>query len=177
MHSARVQPWGDYFESFYNHHKFLRRLRNLNVDNFKQKVIDRYHELRQDVLSDESLGNRFITVVDMLKRSGTAAREQKKYSPDWIFKKNIDFDAELEYVLNWIPRRMDYLDKYVFVEKRIKRGDFDDNGIFDIDDVNGIINMILGHQPMTPLGDVTYDTNVDVDDVNRVINKILGKDD
>lgn len=177
MHSARVQPWGDYFESFYNHHRFLRRLRRLNVDGFNQKVIARYRELRQNVLTDESLCNRFVEVVDMLKRSGTAAREQKKYSPDIIFKQNIDFDAELAYVTNWIPRRMHYLDNYVFVENRITRGDFDDNGIFDVDDVNGAINMILGIRPATPLGDVTYDSKVDVDDVNRIINKILGKDD
>lgn len=177
MHSDRVQPWGDLMESFGNHHKFLRRLRALNVDGFNRKVIERYRELRQQELSDESLCNRFIEVVDMLKRSGTAAREQNRFSPDPLFHTDIDFDAELEYILDWIPRRMDYLDKYVFVENRIKRGDFDNNGIYDVDDVNGIINMILGYREVSPPGDANYDSRVDVDDVNQIVNYILGKDD
>lgn len=174
MHSDRVQPWNDFMNNMYNHHRFLKRLRNLNVDNFNQKVNERYAELREFELSDESLCNRFIEVIDMLKRSGTATREQNRFAPDPYLQQRIDFDSELAYILDWIPRRMKYLDDYVFVEHHITRGDINDDGIIDVDDLNAIINMILDITPPTPIGDTNYDSKVDVDDVNLEINKILG---
>lgn len=173
MHSDRVQPWNDFMNNIYNHHRFLKRLHNLNVDNFNQKVNERYAELREYELSDESLCNRFIEVIDMLKRSGTAAREQSRFAPDPYLQQSINFDSELAYILDWIPRRMKYLDDYVFVEHRITRGDINDDGIIDVDDLNAIINMILNIIPPTPIGDTNYDSKVDVDDVNVEINKIL----
>ncbi|MBO7609850.1 MAG: CotH kinase family protein [Muribaculaceae bacterium] len=174
MHGDRVQPWNDFMNNVYNHHRFLKRLRSLDVDGFNAKVNQRYQELRSVELSDDSLCNRFIEVIDMLKRSGTATREQNRYNPDALLMTNIDFDSELSYIVNWIPRRMKYLDDYVFVEHRIKRGDVNDDGIIDVSDVNQIINMILNFIPGTPIGDANYDSRVDVADVNYTINIILG---
>ena len=175
MHGKRVGPTSDLMWLFGNHHRFLTRLRDLNVDDFNAKVIERYRELRQFELTDEALCNRFVEVVEMLKKSGTAAREESRHCPDANLHVNINFDNELAYILDWIPKRMAYLDEYVFVEHRILRGDLNDDRIYDIVDVNAMINMILGLQPATPIGDVNYDSVVDVSDVNQVINIILGK--
>ena len=176
LHSNRVQPWTDLMQGFINHHRFLYRLFKLDVDNFNQKVNDRYHELRENELTTESLIERFTSVVDMLKRSGTAQREEWRHAPDMFSKQNINFDEELQYIVNWIPRRMEYLDNYVFVEHRVRRGDINDDGFIDIADVNGIINMILEITEATPIGDFNYDSKIDVEDVSTMINYILGLD-
>ncbi|MBR6284660.1 MAG: dockerin type I repeat-containing protein [Muribaculaceae bacterium] len=54
-------------------------------------------------------------------------------------------------------------------------GDVDGSGNVDVDDLNLIINMMLGKADKTPAGDVTGDGNVDVDDMNAIINIMLGK--
>ncbi|MBR1804296.1 MAG: CotH kinase family protein [Muribaculaceae bacterium] len=174
MHSSRVQPWADFLFWYGNHHRFLTRLYELNVDNFRQKVNDRYRELRQSELTTEAIMERFNTTLEMLKRSGTAAREEWRHAPDLFSKQNINFDEELAYIADWLPRRFDYLDNYIFVEKRIMRGDINDDGIIDVVDVNGIINMILGTIELTPIGDYDYSSIVDVSDINKMINDILG---
>ena len=57
-------------------------------------------------------------------------------------------------------------------------GDVDGSDIVDVDDVNAIINIILGKKPAseyTGVADVDGSGIVDVDDVNAVINIILNK--
>ncbi|MBR6283610.1 MAG: dockerin type I repeat-containing protein [Muribaculaceae bacterium] len=56
------------------------------------------------------------------------------------------------------------------------RGDVTGDGKVDVDDLNAIINMMLGKADKTPEADVTGDGNVDVDDMNVIINIMLGKD-
>lgn len=55
-------------------------------------------------------------------------------------------------------------------------GDVDGSGIVDVDDVNAIINVILGNNSIADYAgdaDVNGSKIVDVDDVNDVINIIL----
>lgn len=55
-------------------------------------------------------------------------------------------------------------------------GDVNNDSVVDIDDVNMIINIILGKIQTSPLNpDVNGDTVIDVDDVSFVINVILNK--
>ena len=60
------------------------------------------------------------------------------------------------------------------------RGDITGEGIVDVDDVNALINIILGKTEVTAderaIADLTGDGIVDVDDVNTLINIILGKE-
>ena len=56
-----------------------------------------------------------------------------------------------------------------------KFGDLNGDGLVDIADVNIVINMMLGKEPMTPAGDLNGDNMVDIADVNKVINLMLGK--
>lgn len=56
-------------------------------------------------------------------------------------------------------------------------GDVDGSGLIDIDDVNAIVNIILGFKTaadFSGVADVDGSGLIDVDDVNVVINKILG---
>ena len=65
---------------------------------------------------------------------------------------------------NYFPRY--YRDAY----------DFDDDGSFDIADVNAMINIMLGKREDNILGrspDLTFDQSVDVEDLNLVLNRML----
>ena len=55
-------------------------------------------------------------------------------------------------------------------------GDANGDGVVDIDDVNIIINMMLGKAETSPAGDANGDGSVDIDDVNAIINTMLGRE-
>ena len=55
-------------------------------------------------------------------------------------------------------------------------GDLDGSGTVDVDDLNIIINMMLGKAEKALVADLNADGNVDVDDMNRIINIMLGKE-
>ena len=61
-----------------------------------------------------------------------------------------------------------------FTGKTHVTGDVTGDGTVDVDDLNALINMMLGAAPQTASGDVTGDNSVDIDDVNAVINIMLG---
>ena len=52
-------------------------------------------------------------------------------------------------------------------------GDLNGDGLIDIDDVNMIINIILGRVPTQTASDLNADGTVDVDDMNAIINIVL----
>ncbi len=52
-------------------------------------------------------------------------------------------------------------------------GDVDGNGTVDIDDINLLINIMIGRKPATARADVDNSGTVDVDDLNRIINIML----
>ena len=56
------------------------------------------------------------------------------------------------------------------------RGDLNADGRVDVDDLNVVINRILGKDDLADVGDINGDGGVDVDDMNIIINIILGKD-
>ena len=55
-------------------------------------------------------------------------------------------------------------------------GDYNGDGQVDITDVNAVINMMLGKEPLKPICDMDGNGLIDISDVNAVINKMLGKD-
>ena len=90
----------------------ITRLKNLDVDNFNNKVRSRYAELRKTVFSIYNLQKRYEHYYDLLVTSGAAEREAEKWSMDSdILGDIIDFDSEIEYIRNWITQRIIYLDK------------------------------------------------------------------
>ena len=54
-------------------------------------------------------------------------------------------------------------------------GDVNGDGIVGIDDVNAVINMMLGKAEQTDAADINGDGTIGIDDVNAVINIMLGK--
>ena len=91
------------------------RLSTLNVDNYNQKVADRYHELRKTYFSEENIISKYQSYYDMLEKSGAASREESKWSKDSdIGGYPLNFKNEIEYIKNWIINRLKYLDTTQF---------------------------------------------------------------
>ena len=91
------------------------RLSTLNVDNYNQKVADRYHELRKTYFSEENIISKYQSYYDMLEKSGAASREESKWSKDSdIGGYPLNFKNEIEYIKNWIIERLKYLDTTQF---------------------------------------------------------------
>lgn len=87
------------------------RLITLDVDNYTQKVEKRYQELRKSYLDETSLIERYRKYYTQLKNSGAAQREVYRWSGDNDIAGNpLDFDNEIEYIANWIQKRLAYLD-------------------------------------------------------------------
>ena len=91
------------------------RLSSLNVDNYNEKVANRYHELRKTYFSEENLISKYQGYYDMLVKSGAASREETKWSEDSdIGGYPLNFKSEIEYIKNWIINRLNYLDTNQF---------------------------------------------------------------
>lgn len=92
---------------------------------FVRSTVDRYRELRPGILSTDSVQARFARVFDRLLSSGAARREAQRWSGDTdIHGLQIDLEAERDRVLEWIDRRLAYLDRN-FTPSSIQRAEAD----------------------------------------------------
>lgn len=95
----------------------IERLRRLNTDHFNERCLQRYKELRNNVLSTDSIIARYTNYYDDLKSSGAAEREQAKWSGDSdINYQTLNFKNEYAYICEWIEKHMLYLDNHQFKE-------------------------------------------------------------
>ena len=147
----------------------------LEVKSYYKQLLNRYRELRETKLNTDSLVNRFRTAIDELEKSGAASREENRWSGDSdLAGKDLDLSAEMDYVEDWIRRRMAYLDENVFVERL--DGDVNGDGEVNIADVNCLIEVILGYTSDGVFHGRAYvndDYEVNIADVNEVISIIL----
>ena len=150
----------------------------MEMPEYRTQVIDRYKELRETVLNTDSLVNRYRSAIDELEFSGAAAREEQRWSRDMdLARKVLDLSKEMDYVEDWLRRRMAYLDENIFIEKPVIEypvGDVDGNGEVNIADVNALIDIILGGRDNSEgRSDVNKDGEVNISDINAVIDIIL----
>lgn len=143
----------------------------------RPQIIDRYWELRKTWLNTDSLLTRFQRAVDELEMCGAAAREEAKWSRDSdLGGRVLDISSEMEYVADWIKRRMTYLDENVFVIN-ILRGDVNGDGRLSIDDVTELINYLLGNGPINETNaDVDANGFINIEDVTALIFLLLNSD-
>ena len=95
----------DTFISWYEHahNNLFLRLKSLNYDDYKNKLIDRYKALRGSYFAYKSLIGRFEKYHDLFEKSGAAARERNRWGVG-------DFEWEMSFLSNWIAARLSYLD-------------------------------------------------------------------
>lgn len=89
------------------------RLLELNTDNFKNKLTNRYIQLRKGVFSYNNLANIYRHYYDLIHDSGATTREEERWSGDSdISFLTLNFEEELYYILDWLKHRLDFLDQY-----------------------------------------------------------------
>ena len=153
----------------------------LDVEEYYVELVQRYRDLRQTILNTDSLVNRYRNAINNLENCGAAAREESRWSGDTdLARKELNLSNEMDYVEDWIRRRMAYLDEYVFIDKefpeypKYPEGDVNGDGEVNIADVNELINIILGGEDKSEgRSDVNHDQEVNIADVNRVIDIIF----
>ena len=104
----------DYVSSTYpllTPNKIFYRLLQLNTNHFKEKVVQRYADLRENIFSTVSLQRRYVSAYNTLLNSGASQREEQRWSYDTdISGQKLDLKNELEYICTWLEERMSFLD-------------------------------------------------------------------
>ena len=146
-------------------------------DRHRREIIDRYWQLRYTWLNTDNLVGRFQSVVDELEQSGASAREEARWSGDSdINGKVLDISSEMEYVEDWIRRRMAYLDENVFVRTDFIKGDVNGDDQVTIVDVTELIDYLLIHDASIinmPNADVDCNGDVSISDLTDLIDYLL----
>lgn len=148
----------------------------MEVPSYHQQVKERYQELRKTVLDTENLVNRFRTMINNLEECGAAAREEKRWSKDTdLARKVLDLSAEMDYVEDWIRRRMAYMDENFPTPLPIYTdGDVNLDGEVNIADINALLDIILGGvDNSNGQSDVNHDGEVNLADINSDLDIIL----
>ncbi len=151
----------------------------LGVRSYFNELCQRYQELRQTVLNTDSLVNRYRSVIDDIMACGAGNREQKRWTRDLdLHWKALNLNNEMDYVEDWIRRRMAFLDEYYTPRPEFPREDVNRDGEVNIADINALIDIILtgtinynGDGYIT--GDANADNEVGIADINTVIDYIL----
>lgn len=151
----------------------------VQIEEYWNQILERYRELRETKLNTDSLVNRYRAAIDELENSGAAAREENRWSRDQdLAKKVLDLSQEMDYVEDWLRRRMAYLDENVFI-KRINygmKGDVNNDKEINIADVNALIDIILGaayDEGTFFRADINSDNELNIIDLNGIIDLIL----
>lgn len=115
------------------------RLKELNVEDFNDNVNKRYHLLRSNQLSTESLIERYSNYYKLLEKSGAAQREEETWSRDTdVNGEEINFEKEIEYIKDWIARHMAYLDNNIFqLDTKITTVSFNNSNTHHIFNLKG----------------------------------------
>ncbi len=150
----------------------------LEVKEWCDQLNERFYELRKTVFNTDSLVNRYWAAIDNLVDCGAATREENRWSKDTdLAKKELNLINEMQYVEDWIRRRMAYLDENVFpiqvddIDPGLP-GDVNGDGVVNISDINAVISIILAGGFSEP-ADVNGDGVVNISDINAIISIIL----
>ena len=82
------------------------RLLELDVAGFNEVLEHKWEQYREGRFQEDSLLASFLDYTELLIRSGAIERENRRWPGV-----DIDLEAELDYLLQWVPRRLDYLDQ------------------------------------------------------------------
>lgn len=153
--------------------KLFQQLKGMPL--FHRMVVNRYWQLRETVLDPNSLVERYQAVYRRLDACGALHRESERWSgTDEIDYRDLDFPAEMDYLCDWLRRRIAYLDTHTFA---CLRGDVDDDGKVKIDDVTALISYLLSGNTSYGINDVNADVDADnlinINDVTALISLLL----
>ena len=167
-----VMPYDTIFND--RHYLAFRMLRSYY---FKQKMADRYFELRNGCFTADSLKARFSRYFNYFRESGAAAVEyavwgQNHYNGVVL---DTDFRTEEKYIYNWIDKRLPVLDTYY---QKMREGyvvyvvDVNGDGVLSMSDITTLVGWLIDGQTHDS-GDVNGDGNVTMADVTFLIKLLL----
>ena len=87
----------------------FKRLAELNVGYWNEKLAARYATLRQSFFDHEKLLKRFTQTYELFKASGADQREIQRWNGSNGVQ--LDFEQEMDYLDRWIEERIQTLDK------------------------------------------------------------------
>lgn len=88
-------------------HTLYKRLMEYNVDNWNQKLAERYADLRNSYFKEDSLVARFVNYRNLFLQSGAETREIRRWNGIGAY---MNFDNEMSYLKTWIHSRLITLD-------------------------------------------------------------------
>lgn len=107
------ESFSPYVEMNLNLMNLLHRL--LSIPKYQYAVQYRYHELYPQYLNADSLKSRYVNVIRHFQRSGAAERESSRWSGDTdICGLTLDFEEELAFIVDWIDKRINFLNEGEF---------------------------------------------------------------
>ena len=184
-HWGGMRPEQDYCTYIQNnehgYYNLFKRLRETDADDFNMKVRLRYRDLRKNHLATDSILERFRTYISTFKTCGAAQREYARWNGDSdIAGLSLNFDTEMDYLTDWITRRMNYLDTTRFdiaslPDEKQTDGDVNGDGVVDVADISAIVSVMAGEeQQLAETADVNGDGTVNVADISNVISIMAG---
>lgn len=110
--SSKIAPGQDYTEYITKHehgdYNLFKRVKELNVNNFQDSIRFRYRDLRAAQLHTDTIIKRFTDYKEMFDLSGASEREVTRWTN--TDAGTLNFDNEIDYLIQWISTRMEYLD-------------------------------------------------------------------
>ena len=138
---------------------------------YHNDMVERYWQLRQSWLSDESLANRVNTLVDHLIKCGAVAREETRWSHDSdINGLTLDIDSERHYIIDWMKKRLAFLD-HTLMRRSV---DPNADGVLNSADLVLVNRIIQGTTEATPQADANGDGVINSADLTLLYKLIMG---
>ena len=139
---------------------------------YHKEFLERYWELRQSWLNEKNLAERVNKAVDPLVQSGAVMREQERWSGDSdINGLTLDIVAEKDYIIDWIKKRLAYLDRTLMRHPCDVNGD----GAVTAYDVSALLYYLFECTDHDGYNlDVNGDGNITASDLTTMYNLLLG---
>ena len=144
-----------------------------NKCKYRQAFLDRYDELRQTWLSEESLVNRYASAIDRLIDCGAATREEQRWNGDSdLFGHPLNFVEEKQYITEWFTMRLPLLD--VWMHHHIC--DVTNDGNVTAADITRLYDYLLGGQQegYNEHLDTNFDGVITAADITNIYDVLLG---
>ena len=176
-HHELVGPEVDFRAEQLGNHLLYYRLWN-GDPTFHGLATERYWELRGTTFNPDSIVARYKAYFDEMKRCGADRREIARWSRGSdLAGRELNFDAELEYLRDWWTRHIAYLDANVFIPYPM--GDVNFDREVNITDVTALISYLLGGEGReinTYRADYDQNGSINITDIIHIINVLLNAD-
>ena len=138
---------------------------------YHDDMIERYWQLRQSWLSENSLNNRLNAIVNPLVESGAVAREETWWSGDSdINGLPLNIVGEKEFIIDWMKKRLAHLDHTLMRHPCDVNGD----GAVSAFDIIMVYKYLLEGGPIDGNLDIDGDGNITATDLSRLYDYLLG---